>query len=183
LSSEEADRHPDALIHELVAEPERPATADELVRILEHIARSPFNTRRVEIPSELVGEEFLGKKLGKSEDSLTVHLARRVFDNAQWSSKTTREDFLNDIRRAILHPDAALAVYETPRTDYAVVAAPNIVSQSRLGRQPGKFMVVPYSANRGRSISAWQAKDEESLLIPERARWIKPLKNPESSRS
>ncbi len=168
--------HPDTLICELITEPERPVTAEEVARILEHVARAPFNMRRIDVPPVLVGREFFGRRLGAREDSLTVHLAQRVLANEQWSNTTTKEEFLRDIERAVLHPDVALAVYETRRTNYAAVVAPNVVSRSRLGRQPGKLMVVPYSANRGRIVSAWQARDEENLLVPERARWIKPLK-------
>ncbi len=175
--------YPDALIRELIADPERPATVEEVAKILEHVARAPFNTRMTDVPAELVGLEFLGEELRVREDSLTAHMAQRVLRDDQWSVTTTKEEFLEDIRQAILHPEAALAVYETRRTHYAAVVAPNVVPRSRLGRQPGRFVVIPYSANRGRIVSTWQARDEANLLVPERACWIKPLKRPRNSGS
>jgi len=172
LSCGEIDLHPDVLIRELIADPERLATAEEVARILEYIARAPFNTRRIDVPPVLVGRKFFGRRLEAREDSLTVHLAQRVFVDEQWSDNTMKEEFLEDIEQAVLHPEARLAVYEARQTDYAAVAAPNTVPSERLGRAPGGCVIVFYSANRGRIISARQARDESKFNVPERARWL-----------
>lgn len=163
---------PAALIRELIAHPERSVTAEEVAGILEHVARAPFNTRSIDVPPVLVGREFLGRRLGAREDSLTVHVAQRVLRDEQWSDATTKEEFLQDIRQAVLHPEARLAVYEARRTDYAAVVAPNTVPSERLGQAPGRYIIVFYSANRGRIISARQARDESKFNVPERARWL-----------
>jgi hypothetical protein len=165
------ERHPDALIHELIASPERIATTEEITEILNHIARALFNTRRVRVTPDLVGEEFLDKKLGQTEDSLTAHLAKRIADD-QWTDDTTREDFLNDIRRAVKHPEARLVVYRRRDTNYAAVASPNTVPPERRGDRSGEYLVVFYSANRARIISARQARDESVLGVPEEGRWL-----------
>ena len=172
MSDGETEHHPDALIRELIAYPERIAAVEEIARILKHVARAPFNTRRIEVPPVLVGREFFGRRLGIEEDSLTVHVAQRVLRDEQWSGTTTTEEFLEDIKRAALHPEARLAVYEARRTNYTAVVAPNTVPPERLGRAPGRYVVVFYSANRGRIISARQARDESKFNVPERARWL-----------
>lgn len=168
--------HPDDLIRELIADPERLATAEEVAKILEHIARAPFNTRMIGVSAELVGLEFLGEELRAQEDSLTAHLAARVLRDKQWREGSTKEDFLSDVRRAVLHPNAALAVYETRRTNFAGIVAPNTVPVDRHGSDVGDYIVVLYSADRGRIITAYQAEDENNTRIPERARWIRPPK-------
>lgn len=128
---------------------------EEVARILEHIARAPFNTRIIDVPPVLVGREFFGSRLGAREDSLTVHLAQRVFADEQWSDNTTREEFLEDVEQAVLHPEAGLAVYEARRTDYAAVAAPNTIPSERLGQAPGRYVIVFYSANRLLLCQPW----------------------------
>ena len=167
-----AGRSPDALIRELITNPGQPATTEEIARILEHVARAPFNMRSIDVPPVLVGREFLRRRLGVREDSLTVHVAQRVLRDKQWSDATTKEEFLEDIRQAVLHPEARLALYEARRTDYAAVVAPNTVPSERLGQASGRYVIVFYSANRGRIISARQARDESKFNVPERARWL-----------
>ncbi len=166
--------HPDVLIRELIADPERPATLEEVAKILEHVAQAPFNTRMIGVSAELVDLEFLGGRLRARQDSLTAHLAARVLRDKQWREGSTKEDFLSDIKRAVLHPNAALAVYETRRTNFAGVVAPNTVPADRRGSDAGDYIVVLYSADRGRIITAYQAEDENSTRIPERARWTRP---------
>lgn len=163
---------PDDLIRALISDPERLAAPEEIAVILERVSRAPFNTRMIEVPPVLVGREFLGRRLGAREDSLTVHLAQRVLNDEQWSDATTREGFLEDIRRAVLHLEARLAVYEVRQTSYAAVTAPNVVPSERLGRAPGRYVIVFYSANRGRMISTRQATDESRFNVPERAGWL-----------
>ncbi len=128
----------------------------------------------ISVSAELVGLEFLGERLRAREDSLTAHLAARVLRDKQWREGSTKEDFSSDVRRAALHPDAALAVYETRRTNFAGVVAPNTVPADRRGSDAGDYIVVLYSADRGRIITVYQAKAENSTRIPERARWIRP---------
>lgn len=176
LSDEEdggTGRHPDALIRELIAFPERTATVEELDQILEHIARASFNMKMIDVPVELVGLELLERELRAREDSLTAHVAARVLRDKQWHEGGTKEDFLSDIKRAVSHPDAALAVYEARRTNFAGVVAPNTVPAGRRGSDAGDYIVVLYSADRGRIITAYQAKDVYSTRIPKRARWIR----------
>lgn len=107
------------------------------------------------VSAELVGLKFLGGELRVREDSLTAHLAARVLRDKQWREGSTKEDFLNDIRRAVLHSDVALAVYETRRTNFAGVVAPNTVPADRRGSDSGDYIVVLYSADRGRIITAY----------------------------
>lgn len=166
-------RHPNALIRELIAFPERTSLAEETDRILEYVARAPFNTKIIDVSAELVGLRFLGRELRAREDSLTAHMAARVLRDKQWHEGSTKEDFLSDVRRAVLHPDVALAVYETRQTNLAGVVAPNTVPVGRRGSDAGDYIVVLYSADRGRIIAAYQAKDAYSTRIPERARWIR----------
>ncbi len=126
--------------------------------------------------AELVGLGFLGRELRAREDSLTAHVAARVLRDKQWREGSTKEDFLSDVRRVFLHPDIALAVYETRRTNFAGAVAPKTVPANRRGSDAGDYIVVLYSADRGRIITTYQAEDENSTRIPERARWIRPLK-------
>ncbi len=175
--SDEEDRgtggHPDALIRELIAFPGRIATAEKVGQILDHTAQAPFNTRITDVPAELVGLEFLGEELRTREDSLMAHMAARVLRDKQWREGSMKEDFLSDVKRAVLHPDVALAVYETRRTNFAGAVAPNTVPLGRRGSDSGDYIVVLYSADRGRIITAYQAEDAYSTRIPERARWIR----------
>jgi hypothetical protein len=116
---------------------------EEVAGILTHVARAPFNTRRVRVAPDLVGEEFLGKRLGRREDSLTAHLAQRIADD-QWAAETTSGDFMNDIRRAVEHPEARLAVYEARdclRGDCAPERGAARRSRRRAGTVPGGLLL------------------------------------------
>lgn len=164
---------PGDVIKQLVEDPNRMPTVEELDALRERVSAADFNARLMETPDGLVGQTFGGRTLRERESSFTVHAAQRVLINEQWASGTTREEYLADLRRAASHPDASFAVYETRDTYILALLAPieGTVPEERRGSRSGTLVQVIYSANRGRITTGMQT-DEPEGNIPRRRRWI-----------
>src|SRR5215211_2778926 len=99
-------QHPaDRLIRDLIATRRR-ATPEEVAAIIARMASAPFDGRTVRVVPAL-----RGVLPGATANALTSHLAKRVFDERQWASGTTADDYLNDLRRAVRSPAGRLLVY------------------------------------------------------------------------
>ena len=107
----EGTRDPDALLDAILARTE-PLPLPEAARqaLVSLLADAPFASRRTGVPTRLRGLLVDGMPLRATESSLRAHLAKRMFDSAQWTTTTTAE-YLADLRATIQHPDAVLHVY------------------------------------------------------------------------
>ena len=101
----------DALVRELIAR-ERTATESDIERIVAAVARAPFATRPVGVPEEVRGHEYLGYRLGAKAPSWLVHLAKRVILEKQWREGTTLDEYLHDLRVAVLHRERRVAAFQ-----------------------------------------------------------------------
>jgi hypothetical protein len=78
--------HPvDRLIRELIAT-RRPVTSEEVESILGRIATAEFNSRTVRVPNAERGVEYGNRRLLARDDSLFIHLVRRVVLVKMWST-------------------------------------------------------------------------------------------------
>lgn len=145
-------QHPvDRLIRELIRTG-RPATPEEVERIIERMATVPFNPRQRRVRGEERGASYQGYTLGAREEALRYHLIKRIVIEKQWAEGTTEEQYLTDLRRAVSSSAARLVVFE---------------------RRGGFLMLVIYAADRGIIVSGYQFSSLETVRIPEEARWLR----------
>jgi len=102
------------------------------------------------------------------------HLAKRIRDK-QWVETTAEEEYLRDLRSAILNSGARLVVYQRRGGNMAAVLAntQEIVAKTRRGSRWQPLLFVAYSADRGIIVSGYQASALEEISIPKGAQWLK----------
>ena len=167
--------HPvDLLIRELIAT-RRNVEPDEIGRILDRIATTPFDPRVVRVPTLERGLGYGARRLLPWDDSLFIHLVRRVVLDRQWSEGTTAEQYVQDIRAAVRADHVTLAVYARRGGSIAAVLAPThlAVPASRRGVRARSELVVVYSADRGIIVTGYQVPSRSELAIPEDALWLR----------
>jgi hypothetical protein len=168
--------HPvDHLVQELVRTG-RAATADEVERIGERIATATFGPSEVRVRPRERGLSYQGRALRTRDDSLFVHLVRRVVLERQWAAGTTADDYLADLRQAVRSPQRRLAIYLRRGGHLAATISPTLsgVPASRRGPEALPWLLVVYSADRGIIVSGYQISGSETAAIPEDARWLTP---------
>lgn len=154
------------LIKELVRT-RREATEDEIRKIVKRLATAEFASREVGVDEELCGQTYLGRASADREDSLFVHLLRRVRKERQWAEGTTKEQYLADLRTATRHPDARVLVYERRGGTFAAILAPNTIPAQRRGELGRPFVFVAYSTDWGKITTGYQTAGRSNLSIGE----------------
>jgi len=163
----------DSLIRELVRTG-REATSEEVARIVERIAMAPFEPRRVGVRPKDQGREYLGRQLGAREGSLFYHLVKRVLFEKQWAYGTTEDEYLGDLRRAVRHQSARIAVYKRwGGIIAAVLSTTDVIPGIRRGELQLAYLLIVYSADRGIIVSGYQISNIGAASIPEDALWLK----------
>lgn len=167
--------HPtDRLIRELVRIG-RQASADEIVQVVERMATAPFESRAIRARGPEHGLSYGGRRLGSHDDSLFVHLVRRVLVDRQWFPGTTAEQYLADLRAAVREPTGRIVVYGR-RGGHLVAAlatTASVLPRSRQGEASLPWMAVVYSADWGIIVTGYQVSAPEAVALPEDARWLK----------
>lgn len=167
-------QHPaDELIREFIGSC-RAATAGEHRTILDHMASAPFDSRLIRVRPEEQGVMYRGTTLGARADSRVYHLIKRVVLEEQWRDGTTFDEYLVDLRQAILAPSARLAVYERRGGALAatVSATPDAVPEERRGEESLSLLLVVYSVDRGIILTGYQVSELQTARVPEDARWL-----------
>jgi hypothetical protein len=104
-------QHPvDVLVHRTIGGG-RTATELDIEQIVQRVATAPFEPKAVTVPPDWRGLFYLGRELGAREPSLFFHLFTRIVVERQWSFRTTTEQYLADVRRAVLDEEARIAAY------------------------------------------------------------------------
>ena len=85
-----SDHPADRLIRELI-QTRRDGEANEIERILDRIATAEFDSRIVRVPVAERGVSYGNRRLLARDDSLFVHLVRRVVINQEWAMGTTAD--------------------------------------------------------------------------------------------
>ncbi|MDF3042169.1 MAG: hypothetical protein K0Q71_4875 [Thermomicrobiales bacterium] len=167
--------HPvDRLIRELIAT-RRPVTSEEVESILGRIATAEFDSRTVRVPNAERGVEYGNRRLLARDDSLFIHLVRRVVLVKMWSTETSPEDYVQDLRRAARAKNARLVIYARRGGSIAGIFAPTefAVPAVRLGPESLPELFGVYSADRGTIVSGYQTLGQQELAIPSNAQWLR----------
>lgn len=112
-----------------------------------------------------------GEALEDRASSLRVHLAQRIFEG-QWHPGTSADQYLADLRSAVIQDDTRIAVYERQGGAIAAALATNTIPADRLGEQRQQYLFIVYSAERGTIITGYQTEGMSELSIPETVRWL-----------
>lgn len=165
--------HPvDRLVREVIRT-RRPVTEEEADSVVERMASAPF-MGRIRVPKDERGLSYLGRTLGPREESLTVHLMRRV-NQGQWAVGTTEEEYLEDLRSGLRDPVGRLVLYRMRGGNIAAILSNNPVPPSRRGPQARDMvhLFVVYSADRGRIVTGHQASSLQTVDVSEDPLWIR----------
>ena len=166
-------QHPvDALIRDVIGGMRTPVPNDGPT-ILAHIATAPFDPRPdVIVPTKDRGLVYEGRVIGARASALTLHLAKRIVGDAEWSVTTSPDEYVADLKAAVRRPDVRLGLYKR-RGGYIVAAiSPNGVPSERLGPRAKPWLLVVYSADRGTIITGYQVAAVPPTGIPEDALWL-----------
>lgn len=174
-ADERLSQHPvDVLIRDFIRT-RRPASDEEIARIIKRMATAPFSEEIERVPLRFRGLTYQGHTLGVRTDSLTLHLVKRVIDERQWASGTTSVRYVADLRRAVRHPLSRLAIYERRGGHIATILATTVavVAEARRGSQTLPNLLVAYSADRGIIVSGYQVTGLVTTGIPQEALWLR----------
>jgi hypothetical protein len=151
------------------------ATSGDVDQIVERVATAPFNPEIIPVPGSMRGLDYLDDVLSRREPSILTHLVKRVLVEYQWSSGTTIDDYLGDLRRGVRQDAARLALFSRRAGSMVVSLATTnvIVPEQRRGARWQPVFVVAFSADRGIIDSGYQASGLDKVAIPGDARWLK----------
>jgi hypothetical protein len=168
-------QHPvDQLIGALV-QPGRVVEPTEIDRIIDRMATAPFDPRLAPVPLAERGLDYQGRVLLARDESLFMHLVRRVLIDGQWAEGTTTEQYLADLRRGVRATSARLAVYARRggRLATALTATAGSVPVERRGPAALPLLLVVYSADRSMIVTGYQVSSLQVAGISEDARWLR----------
>jgi hypothetical protein len=174
MSEVDRSSHPvDRLIRELMQIGQR-VDQRKVELILNRMARAPFNPRAEPARTDELGLRCQGRTVQRRNESLFVHVVRRVVMDEQWAFGVTEAQYLDDLRRAIRDPSARLALYQRRGGHIAATLTPtaNAVSLARRGSRARNWLWVVYSADRGIIVSGYQVSSRDELSIPRETRWL-----------
>jgi hypothetical protein len=145
----------DTLISQLVTQ-QKNATPIQLARIVTHVATAPFASDLLEADESLWGGFWHFDVIGPGYSLPAVELAllRAVRLDRHWPEDTTVDQFLTDLRQAILHPQAGVWTLTVIGQPCVVFAAPTSAERQNLAT------VAWYCASMGQLQAGYRATVE-----------------------
>jgi hypothetical protein len=166
----------DALIRALIHGERQPAD-DDATTILEHIAGSTFYPGRRNIPRPL--QELMirhGYEVPDRGDDIIYHWAKHVLEDQQWTVDTTATAYFQFAVRAVTHPASRLLVQFAPsghRVAVVISAVDDIVPLASQGPRSGRNLLVVYSADVGRIVSAHMTASTSRITSRTGTVWLR----------
>lgn len=152
----------DALLHRLVVRQIR-ATPEQLAQIVEHVSTAPFVAALLEVDEPLWGSfwHFDVISPGYTLPAVELALLRATRLDGHWPEDTNVEQFLSDLRQAMMHPQAGVWTLALAGEPCAVFAAPISVDRLMLNVQRQNLVtVVWYCATTGGLHAGYRAAAE-----------------------
>ncbi|MCX6022384.1 MAG: hypothetical protein NTZ05_11780 [Chloroflexi bacterium] len=175
MTSDNLSPHPtDRLMRDLITTG-RAATPEDVRQIIERMATAPFDQRVLSVDGPLRGKLFQGSRIGFQEDSVRLHLMRRVLVDYRWTDTTSVEQYLSDMRNAVRHSTSRLAVYRRRGGSMALIVTPTheVLALERRSEKSLGLLAVLHSADRGIMVSGYQISGLSELALPEDIQWLK----------
>ena len=159
----------------LIRQEQVEASLEDIDRIVQRIATAPFNQRPTRVILRERGMVYGDIVLRRMANPLELHLVKRVVDEEQWAVGTTADEYLNELRAAVLHPHAHIMVYERAGDLVAATISPTdeVVPASHQGVNAEPNLLVVASARHGSVLSGYMFSVIEKLNLPERIRWLR----------
>ena len=151
----------DILILELVSA-ERRATDEEIALIVARVAQAPFASYVSRVPIR-VREDLLaaGIVCPARLPSVEWHLLERIHLDRQWSSDTSKDEYVADLHRAVQNPVVEIWTYRYFGRPYAGFIAP---SQTRKSTDTERFLFVAYSPQFGTLTTGYRTSGWENVV-------------------
>ena len=166
----------DALIRQLISGDRIPSEQDA-ADILDHIAGSTFYMGRRNIPrplQDLMREQ--GYPVPERGDDLIYHWAKHVLGARQWTPETTAAEYFRYVIDAVVHPDVRL-ITQVARSGHhvavAICSVHGVVPIFRWGPQVGTDLIVVYSADVGRIVSAYMTASASQITSRAGTVWLR----------
>jgi hypothetical protein len=166
----------DALIRQLISGDRVPSEQD-VVDILDHIAGATFYLGRRNIPGPL--QDLMrdhGYPMPDRGDDLIYHWAKHVLGDQQLTPDTTAAEYFEYAMKAVTHPDARLIAQVTRSGHHVAVAicpVEGVVPLIRWGPRVGTDLLVVYSADAGRIVSAYMTASTSRITSRAGTVWLR----------
>ena len=154
----------DELILELI-ETSRQASMEELAVIIMHVVHAPFATYLSRVPIEL--RQLLAQRgivVPARLSSLQRHLFKRIYDEEQWPTDTTADQYIADLHQAIVHPIVQIWTYRYLGQPFVGFLAPSHVQNAT---RPERYIFVAYSPVYKTLTTGYQASNAQSIFTIE----------------
>lgn len=166
----------DALIRQLIKRDRVPSEQDA-IDVLNHIAGATFYQGRRNIPEPLQGlMRSAGYPIPDYGDDLVYHWAKHVLGDRQWTLDTTASEYFRYAMDAVLHPDVRLLA-QVARSGHhvavAICSVENVVPVTRRGPRAGTDLLVVYSADAGRIVSAYMTASTSRITSRSGTIWLR----------
>ena len=166
----------DALIRQLISG-ERGPSEQDAIDILDHITGATFYMGRRNIPGPLQNlMREHGYPIPDRSDDLIYHWAKHVLGDQQLTPETTAAEYFEYVMNAVAHPEVRL-IAQVARSGHhvAVVICPveNVVPVIRWGPRVGTDLLVVYSADAGRIVSAYMTASISRITSRAGTVWLR----------
>lgn len=115
--------------------------------------------------------------LGGEAPRLLQKLIQHAVIDRQFRPDLSPERYLEILRRAAVHPGAAVVVHAPPRGPVALVIAPSEVAGDDLGPEAEPWIVVVYDLTHGTLVTGYLASSLEAITLWPKRTWLR--KNPQ----
>jgi hypothetical protein len=166
----------DALIRQLISGDRVPSEQDAIA-ILDHIAGATFYLGRRNIPRPL--QDLIiahGYPIPEQGNDLIYHWAKHVLGDKQFTPDTTAEEYVEFAITAVLHSDVRL-IAQVARSGHhvavAICSVESVVPIRRWGPRVGTDLLVVYSADAGRIVSAYMTASTSRITSRAGTVWLR----------
>ncbi|MCS7069087.1 MAG: phage minor head protein [Meiothermus sp.] len=111
--------------------------------------------------------------LGEEAPRLLQKLIQHAIIDQQFRPDLSPERYLEILRRAAIHPGAAVVVHAPPRGPVALVIAPSEVVGDDLGPEAEPWIVVVYDLTHGTLVTGYLASSLEAISLWPKRTWLR----------
>ena len=109
-------------------------------------------------------------------DDLIYHWAKHVLGDEQWTPDTTPAEYFEYAMDAVIHPDVRL-IAQVARSRHhvavAICSVEHVVPVIRRGPRVGTDLLVVYSADVGRIVSAYMTASTSQIVSRAGTVWLR----------
>jgi len=128
---------------------------------------------------ERVKDQEVRAILGPRAQRIAQKIAKHALLEGQFRPDLTPEEYLEALRSAAAHPEAAVVVHAPPRGPALLVIAPSEAAGEALGPNALPWLVVVYDLTYGTLITGYQASSLKEVTLWRNHLWLR--KNPRLS--